>query len=251
MRSGELRDFRFWILDLGLRQKRIARCGLRVSGCAVDHQRFGAIGRQNQDSNHGFSLGIWRTETSNQEPATRDPKPVTRSKGPEASDERPLTSNRRPETGDQKQKAMSTAVRILACRDHTRFEIEQKLKQRGFDPDNILAVITECERLGYLDDERTARVYISQLARRGFGFRRIRMELVKKGLRGARFEQIVSESRLEINEREIAKRALQKKLKTFNREQDSKKRKDKIYRFFYSRGFSQSVISELIREFVK
>ena len=91
-------------------------------------------------------------------------------------------------------------------------------------------------------------MYISQLARRGFGFRRIRLELTKKGLRGDRFEQIVKAGHLEVDEREIASKVLQKTMKRFEREEDIKKRKDKIYRFLYSRGFSQTVISELIRE---
>jgi regulatory protein len=113
---------------------------------------------------------------------------------------------------------MNTAVRVLARRDHTRLEIEQKLKQRGYDQEIIQAVVLECERLNYIDDERTAKVYIFQLARRGFGFRRIRQELLKKGLRGDRFEQIVQESRMEIDEREIASSVLQKKMKSFERE---------------------------------
>ena len=147
------------------------------------------------------------------------------------------------------QKALDTAVRVLTRRDHTRLEIEQKLKQRGYGSEVIRAVVAECERLNYIDDARTAKAYIFQLARRGFGFRRIRLGLRKKGLGGDRFEQIVEESRLEFNEREIASKVLQKKMKSFEREEDSKKRKDKIYRFLYSRGFSPSVISELIREF--
>ena len=83
---------------------------------------------------------------------------------------------------------MNTAVRILAGRDHTRYEIRQKLKQRGFSPGAIRAAVAECERLNYIDDERTARIYIGQLVRRGFGFRRIAIELRKKGLQGRRFE---------------------------------------------------------------
>ena len=149
------------------------------------------------------------------------------------------------------QKAMNTAVRLLARRDHARLEIEQKLKQRGYNSEIIRAVAAECERLNYIDDEKTARVYIGQLARRGFGFRRIRLELNRKGLKGDRFERIVNESRLEFDEREIANRVLQKKMKSFEREEDSKKQRDKIYRFLYSRGFSEPIISELIRKFFK
>ena len=147
------------------------------------------------------------------------------------------------------QKAMDTAVRLLARRDHTCHEIHQKLNQRGFGKEIIQAVLAECERLNYLNDERTAKVYITQLARRGFGFGRIRLELNKKGLRGDRFERIVNQSRCEIDERKIARKALQKKMKSFEREEDSKKRREKIYRFLYSRGFSTSVISELIRKY--
>jgi regulatory protein len=148
------------------------------------------------------------------------------------------------------QQAMNTAVRLLARRDHARLEIEQKLKQRGYNREIIRAVAAECERLNYIDDERTAKVYIRQLTRRGFGFRRIRLELNRKGLKGDRFERIINASQLEFDEHEIANRVLQKKMKSFEREEDSKKRRDKIYRFLYSRGFSEPIISELVREFI-
>ncbi|MGD8522341.1 MAG: regulatory protein RecX [Desulfobacterales bacterium] len=149
------------------------------------------------------------------------------------------------------QKAMNTAVRLLTRRDHTSFEILQKLEQRGFGGRIIERVLAECRRLDYIDDERTARIYIGQLARRGFGFRRIRLELRKKGLTGERFEIILNERRAEIDEREIARKVMLKKMKSFESVVDLQKRRDKIYRFLYSRGFEASAISELIREFVK
>jgi regulatory protein len=150
-----------------------------------------------------------------------------------------------------KRQAMNVAVRLLARRDHTRFEIRQKLRQRGFGSDDILAAVAECERLNYIDDRRTARVYIGQLVRRGFGFRRIAVELKKKGLQGKRIEDILEQQQSEIDEREIARRVLQKKIKSFEREVDRKKRRDKLYRFLDYRGFSRSLISELLREFTE
>jgi regulatory protein len=146
------------------------------------------------------------------------------------------------------QRAMNTAVRLLTRRDHTSFEILQKLGQRGFDGRIIERVLAECRRLEYIDDERTARIYIGQLARRGFGFRRIRLELRKKGLTGERFEIILNERRAEIDEREIAHKVMLKKMKSFESVEDLQKRRDKMYRFLYSRGFDASVISELLRE---
>ena len=150
----------------------------------------------------------------------------------------------------QYQQALNTAIRLLTRRDHTNFEIRQKLKQRRFSSEAIRAAVAECERLNYIDDERTARIFIGQLARRGFGFRRIPIELKKKGLQGRRIEDILEQQRAEIDEREIARRVLQKKMKSFERETDRKKRRDKIYRFLDYRGFNRSIISELIREFI-
>ncbi len=65
--------------------------------------------------------------------------------------------------GTDYQRALNSALRILTGRDHSRYELVQKLKQRGFLPDIIEKVVLECERLDYVDDNRTSRVYISCL----------------------------------------------------------------------------------------
>ena len=168
-----------------------------------------------------------------------------------------MSKNENLETGlrraqpSRARQAMNTAVRILSRRDHSRFEVRQKLKQRGFGPEAIRAAVNECERLNYIDDERTARVYIGQLVRRGFGFRRIAVELKKKGLRGRRIEDVLEQQKVEIDECEMARRVLQKKIKNFERETDRQKRRDKLYRFLDYRGFNRSIISELIKECVE
>ena len=127
----------------------------------------------------------------------------------------------------------------------------QKLQQRGFKRKIVDRVIWECERLNYIDDNRTAGVYISQLKRKCFGKRYIRMALRKKRLSGTAIENILLENYAESDERENAGKLLAKKMKAFNREEDTKKRRDKIYRFLYSRGFRKDVIAELIRDSAK
>jgi len=146
---------------------------------------------------------------------------------------------------------MHTAVRILTHRDHSKYELKQKLQKRGFESRDIDAVIAECKRLDYINDRRTARVYILQLKRKCFGKRYIRMALKKKRLGGAAIEQILPENYPDADERENAGKLLEKKRKAFEREPDAKKRSDKIYRFLYSRGFSTAVISDLMRDLVK
>jgi regulatory protein len=142
------------------------------------------------------------------------------------------------------QQAMNTAVRILTNRDHSKFELKQKLQQRGFGNTVINTTIAECERLHYIDDLRTAHAYILQLKRKCFGKRYIRMALKKKRLSGAAIEKILFQNYPGVDEYDHAGRLLEKKMKAFERVADPQKRSDKIYRFLYSRGFSPAVIRD-------
>ena len=142
---------------------------------------------------------------------------------------------------------MNTALRILANRDHSKYELKQKLQQRGFGNKVINTVIVECERFNYINDIRTADIYISQLKRKCFGKRYIRMALRKKRLGGTAIENILQENYSEDDELENAGKLLGKKKEAFEREADQKKRREKMYRFLYSRGFSPAVISDLVR----
>ncbi|MGE0086916.1 MAG: regulatory protein RecX [Desulfococcaceae bacterium] len=154
------------------------------------------------------------------------------------------------ETEDSSQdlkKAMDTVIRILARRSHACAEIRQKLRQRGFGADIIHTVISECERLHYIDDGETACQYFRELKNKGCGPQRIRADMKKKGLWGDRAESLISEYAESKEEKEIARNVLEKKKTAFDREKEGRKRKEKIFRFLSSRGFSGSVISDLIR----
>ena len=145
--------------------------------------------------------------------------------------------------------AYNAALRILTRRDHSRHELVLKLKQRGFSSEDIDHAVSVCEEYDYIDDLRTAKVYIRQLKRKGYGKKRIQLELKKKGLKGDRVQSILDESVSEADESEAAERVVKKNLKRFEREKDLQKRRDKIYRFLQARGFSRDVITKtLIRK---
>jgi len=144
--------------------------------------------------------------------------------------------------------AFNTALRLLTRRDHSQYELVQKLKQRGFNIKDIDHAVSACRQFDYINDERTTRVYIRQLKRKGYGKKRIQLELHKKGLKSSRIQRILDGSVLETDEREGAERILKKNIKRFEREKDSAKRRDKIYRFLHARGFSQEVIADLIKQ---
>lgn len=142
---------------------------------------------------------------------------------------------------------LNSALRILTRRDHSRYELVRKLKQRGFSKKDIDDAVSSCEQFDYINDERTARVYIRQLKRKGYGKKRIRLELNKKGLRGDRILCILDASVSEADECEGAERIVKKNLKRFEREKDLQKRRDKIYRFLQARGFTGEVITKTLK----
>ncbi|MFC1828814.1 regulatory protein RecX [Thermodesulfobacteriota bacterium] len=145
-------------------------------------------------------------------------------------------------------KAMHAAVHLLAFRSHTTYEIKQKLKKRGFSADVISRTISECRRLNYVNDMDYARYYFESLAAKGYGPHRIRSAMRQKGLSGEIIQQILIEQDTEVEELENCRRAFQKKITVFHRVKDLKKRREKIYRYLYARGFTGSVIQEVMRD---
>jgi regulatory protein len=136
---------------------------------------------------------------------------------------------------------------FLERRDHTAFELEQKLLQRGFDKNNVHKIISKCRQLDFVDDKNTGRIYLIELIRKGYGPHRIRYEMAQKGLGEDLIDELFLEISVEINERALCEKVLIKKINTLSLKKDSKKRKAILYRFLLSRGFSRSVILDLIK----
>lgn len=138
---------------------------------------------------------------------------------------------------------MDTAVRILTSRSHTAHELALKLKKRRIRGEIIERVAAECVRLHYIDDEDTARRYVAELKSKGYGRRHVGAAMRKKGLAADTAEIALEDGYSDTEEKEIALRMLAKKKSTFTREKDRYKRKGKIYRYLYTRGFSPQTIS--------
>lgn len=83
---------------------------------------------------------------------------------------------------DTPQRARSRALRLLSARDRSRGEIESRLQALGFDPGVIADTVTWLEGLDYLDDGRFATSYAAERLRAGWGERRVRAELRRKGV---------------------------------------------------------------------
>jgi regulatory protein len=155
--------------------------------------------------------------------------------------------NPRPVMGQAAQRsAINFAFRLLSRRNYTRRELTLKLLQRGFEEKTMDRVVAECERLHYLDDEAFARTYRKQMTEKGYGARYIQMAMKKKGFTDRDIAVSFSDYDMVADECTVAQTALVKKVKTLGHLPEDLKKREKLYRFLCSRGFSTSTVHEVL-----
>lgn len=140
--------------------------------------------------------------------------------------------------------AKSVAVRLLSRREHSAFEIRDKLLKRDFDSEEIDRVIIELQQGGWLSDERFAEAYIRMRQLKGFGPVRIAMELNERGVK----EHIVDDYLHADDDswRQTLEQQYRKKYKDKPIEDYSDKAKR--IRFLQYRGFALDVIYQIVKD---
>jgi regulatory protein len=77
------------------------------------------------------------------------------------------------------------ALDLLARREHSRLELERKLRRAEHSPELVAGVLDELERDGLLSDGRFAESFVRARIAKGQGPNRIRMELIERGVAAA------------------------------------------------------------------
>ena len=78
--------------------------------------------------------------------------------------------------------AYATAVRLLARREHSRYELRKKLSQRGVSNHDIETVLDKLEVDGFQSDDRYAEICVRSRVRKGHGPLKIRAYLQRHGI---------------------------------------------------------------------
>ncbi len=110
---------------------------------------------------------------------------------------------------DAQSSARKAALRLLTARDRTVYEVRTRLS-RDFEPAVVEEVVAYLLELGYLDDERFARIFVDQRNRlRPTGNLGLRHELAARGVSSDIVERVLNppEEELELAKRLLAQRA--------------------------------------------
>lgn len=94
---------------------------------------------------------------------------------------------------DDPDAAYAAALRLLARREHSAFELRRKLEQRGFTASRITGAISRLQDESYLCDERFAGALTRHRVDQGYGELRIRAELAQHGLERSAVDRALAE----------------------------------------------------------
>ena len=128
------------------------------------------------------------------------------------------------------------AMDLLARREHSRRELEQKLAARSFALPLIAEVLDELEHEGLLSADRFAQSFVESRFARGHGPRRIERELAERGIESSR--DLLDDARFDWDAL-----ARETRIKRFGRAQPADFReKARQMRFLEYRGFGHDQI---------
>lgn len=134
------------------------------------------------------------------------------------------------------------ALRYLAGREHSRAELERKLKPHEETPGQLAQVLDELQAKDFISEARVVESVINRRSGR-FGASRIKYELLNKGLGAEAVADAVD--RLKSSELERAREIWRKK---FGGPAADAAGRAKQMRFLASRGFGGDVIRRVVSQ---
>ena len=154
-----------------------------------------------------------------------------------SEDEAPL-----PQAPARRSGLKTKAIELLMRKPQSRKELGRKLAEWEAAPEEAEAICDRMEELGYLNEPEYASRIVRHYAQKGFGARKIRDELYRRGIP----RELWDEAMAQIEDNSPAIDAfLEKKLKGSHDPKDIKKASDALAR----RGFSWSEISDALRRY--
>ena len=133
------------------------------------------------------------------------------------------------------------ALGPLARREHSRAELQRKLAPHTENPQELVDLLEDLARRGWLSDARFAEALVHDKQAK-FGVSRLAYELRERGVE----ESVIRDQLIELKESELerARQVWQSKFGTFP---EDVKARAKQMRFLQSRGFSFDVIGKVLR----
>jgi len=151
------------------------------------------------------------------------------------------TARSRGSKSSASERAWQQALRLLAARDRSEHEIRTRLAAAGASPSVIGATMRRLRQLHYLDDARVAQEAAAAAQRHGRGSKRVRAELIAKGVAEGLIDAVLAETFAA--EADLARAALRRR---YPSAPQGAREKARAAGFLLRQGFPESVVSDVL-----
>ncbi len=163
--------------------------------------------------------------------------------------------DRAPEPSEEAtRRAIDAALNFLSYRQRTGREVRRKLAERGFSEETIEAAMQRLGAVRLIDDRAFVGAYVrDRIAHRPMGVRRMVQDLYVKGIERQVALPVVEEvlREEETDERELARRVVEKKRRTLSSQSwDEARLRRRLRDHLIRRGFDSRVVRDVVGELV-
>jgi len=136
--------------------------------------------------------------------------------------------------------AREVALGLLARREHSAFELRQKLRQRGYSEDVIAPLLEDLAARGWLSDLRFAEGFLRNRIDKGHGPLRIRADLAQKGVSPALIDRVMESEAVDWID--VARTRIRKRFKAGPVDARERARR---YRHLHAQGFPADIARQV------
>lgn len=151
------------------------------------------------------------------------------------------------EKSDLFNKARQYAFLLLKFRPRSAKEISQRLKKKNFQYQTIKEVVSYLEEKGFINDREFARAWLEARIKRGFGFKRIRIELNQKGIDKQITDTLIRETKQRYSEADSLTRLAEVRWLKLSGVTQQKARQ-RLFGYLARRGFPAHLIIETLNK---
>lgn len=153
---------------------------------------------------------------------------------------------------EEQNKANSYALKLLSSKARSENEIIDKMRNKGYEKDNIDKAINYLKQYGYIDDKEYALNYTRDRMRlKKLGHQRIKSELYQKGVKKEILEEALDELIDKDDEYERALELAQKKVSSTYKNDDKNTQYRKLGAFLQRKGYSFDTIKKVLNKVLK
>lgn len=139
------------------------------------------------------------------------------------------------------------AYKFLSYKPRSIKEVKNKLTYKKISKESVEKIIEHLKKYQFLNDENYAKLYLEQrISNKGMGKSMVTFKMIDKGIDKEMISKVIDENYPEDKQIEAGKKLLEKYLKKKQKIEDKLELKKKCYQYLFSRGFSYSIISQIL-----